>query len=177
MSFSLTALTKAQLVFTAGGAIANTETITIAGKVYTFLDTVGTTDGNVHIGASDDLTVDNLVAAIMNDITLGETGVAGTDYAVATVINPHCTAVKGASTIFTAIAKVGGLVGDFIPVAEANGGSWAGAATFLAGGAGSAAVALQEINAAIAVLESRFQINSSVILRLDEISDAIDPVD
>lgn len=177
MAFSLSTLTKAQLVFTAGGAIANTETISIGGKQYTFLDTVGTTDGNVHIGASDDLTMDNLVAAINNNLADGETGVAGTDYAVATVINPHCVAVKGASTIFTAIAKVGGTVGDLIVVAEANGGSWAGAATQLAGGAGSAAVALQEINAAIAVLESQFQLNSSVILRLDEISDAIDPVD
>lgn len=177
MAFSLTACAKAQLVFTAGGALANSETISIGGKQYTFLDTVGTTDGNVHIGASDDLTVDNLVAAINNDITQGETGVAGTDYAVATVINPHCVAVKGASTIFTAIAKVGGTIGNLIIVAEANGGSWAGAAVLLAGGTGSTAVALNEVQTELIRIRTDCDPTSQELHAMHDLEAAIEAID
>ncbi len=60
--------------FTVGTNPSNTNTVTIGSKVYLFLDTVGTDDGNVHIGANASASIDNLIAAI----NLGSG--AGTDY-------------------------------------------------------------------------------------------------
>lgn len=176
MAFTITAAVKASLAFTAS-TIANAETITVGGKQYTFLATVGTTDGNVHIGASDDETINNLVAAIMNDITLGETGVAGTDYAVATVINPECTAARTAEDVMTVTAKNGGTVGNFISVAESAGGAWAGAATVLAGGTGSLAVCLQDVQTELIAIRASTDPPSAELHRIHTLEAQIETVD
>jgi len=173
MAFSITTVTKASQVFTAS-SVANTETITVAGKVYTFQDTLTDVDGNVHIGASDDATMDNLVAAINLS-----GGVAGTDYATSMTVNPQCTAAKTDTDEVTVTAKVGGTVGNFITVAESCGGSWAGAATTLAGGAGSMATAMTEIQTELAALRDYGcgNANSHVIRILTEIETVLAATD
>ena len=57
------------------GQPADTETVTIGTKVYTFQTTLTNVDGNVKIGANASGTIDNLIAAI--NLTAG----AGTTYA------------------------------------------------------------------------------------------------
>lgn len=69
-----------------GQNAANNETVTIAGKVYTYKSALTNTDGFVKIGANAAATLDNLRAAI----NLG-TG-AGTKYAAATTLHPTVTA-------------------------------------------------------------------------------------
>jgi hypothetical protein len=64
------------------GQPLNTETVTIGLKTYTFQSTLTNVDGNVHIGATSQDSIDNLIAAI----TLGSG--AGTAYASATTAHP-----------------------------------------------------------------------------------------
>lgn len=171
-AFSITAVVKASQVFTAD-TVANTETITVAGKQYTFEDSLTDVDGNVKIGASDDATMDNLVAAI--NLAAG----AGTTYAASMTVNPHCTAAKTDTDEVTVTAKVGGAVGNFITVAESCGGAWAGAATTLASGSGSVAVALDEVQAELTSLRA-FGIagcNSHVLRLLQEIETVLEATD
>jgi hypothetical protein len=66
---------------------ADTETVTINGKVYTFQTVLTNVDGHVLVGANQIASLSNLAAAI----NLGAG--AGTLYAAATVLNPDVTAV------------------------------------------------------------------------------------
>lgn len=54
----------------------NSETIVIGGVTFTFVDTIGTDAGNVHIGATTADTIDNLVALINDPATTTAQGVA-----------------------------------------------------------------------------------------------------
>ncbi len=100
-------------------AIANTNTVTINGKVYTFQDTLTDVDGNVHVGASDSDSIDNLVDAI----NLGAG--AGTDYATSMTLHPTVTAAAGAGDTMDARAKVVGVAGNALTTTETIDGSWA----------------------------------------------------
>jgi hypothetical protein len=171
MSFSFTATVKASKVYT-GSTEANTETVTIAGKVYTYQDTLTDVDGNVHVGASDDATIDNLVAAINLS-----GGVAGTDYAASMTINPHCYAVKTGTAEMTVYSKVTGTVGNLIAIAEAAGGAWAGGATALSGGTGSAAVALNEVQQELVSIRATTDPGAMELHRIHTLEAAIEAID
>jgi len=107
----------------------NTNTVTIDGKVYTFLDTVGTADGNVHIGANTSATIDNLIDAI----NLGPG--AGTDYGVNTTLHPSVSALAGTGDTMDATAKIGGPAGNNITASDTLAGASAWTAANFAGGA------------------------------------------
>lgn len=149
------------------GVIANAETITVAGKVYTFQTTLTNVDGNVNLGADDDASLDNLAAAI-NLGNTGESAVgAGTDYAAAMTVNPHCTAVAvsdGATVNVSAI--VPGVVGGFIPMLEATTGATVDATL----GAGTAGVG--SVTTAVNEILDTMQLNSEVIAALDQLNSA-----
>jgi hypothetical protein len=111
------------------GNAANTETVTIDTKTYTFQTVLTDVDGNVLIGATASDSIDNLIAAI----TLGAG--SGTLYAASTTVHPTVTAAAGAGDTMDATAKVQGTAGNTIATTETLGsGSWGGAT--LSGGAG-----------------------------------------
>lgn len=115
---------------TAAGNAANTETVTVGGKVYTFQATLTDVDGNVQVGADAETSLANLYAAI----NLG-TG-AGTAYAAATTANDHVVATSKTATTLVVKSKVPGKIGNLIASTETGVSlSW-GAAT-LASGSGS----------------------------------------
>lgn len=135
-------ITSATQTLTASGAISDAETVTIAGKVYTFQAALTDVDGNVHIGATDADTLSNLFAAInlSND---GESAVgAGTDYAASMTRNPEVVAVSVDAT--TLVVGAPGVAADRIPVAE-TGVNLAWGAGTLAGGAGNVGVLAEEL--------------------------------
>lgn len=108
---------------------ADTETVTIGAKTYTFQATLTNVDGNVFIGATMLDTLNNLRQAI----NLEPAG-SGTSYAAATVVHPTARAVNGAGNTLVARAKAAGTGGNALATTEtlANG-SW-GAATMAGGG-------------------------------------------
>lgn len=63
-------------LLTSSGVAVNTQTITIAGIVFTTVDVIGTTAGNVLIGADAATTLTNLTALINNPTTTSSTQVA-----------------------------------------------------------------------------------------------------
>lgn len=106
-------------VLTMTGNFLNGETAVIDGKTYTFEDSLTNVDGNVHIGADENETLEHLVAAI----TLGAG--AGTDYAAATTEHATVTAYVGPGSSMVAEAKATGLAGVGLAVSETlNNGSW-----------------------------------------------------
>lgn len=118
-------LVRATQDLTFSGNPANTETVTIGGKVYTFQSSLTNVDGNVLLGGSAEASIDNLVAAI----NLGAG--AGTAYAAAMTRNEKAYAAKVSATVLRAHAGVPGSIGNHVPVAEAS--------TVLAWGAGTLA--------------------------------------
>lgn len=111
--------------------ILNTETVTIDGKVYTWLTVLVPGDGNVLIGATAEDSLDNLVAAI----NLDPAG-SGVLYAADTTLHPTVSAADGAALTVDVTAKFNGTAGDAIPTVDGivdGGAAWGGAT--LAGGA------------------------------------------
>ena len=111
-----TTLARASTFYTidAVGEITNGETIVVAGKTYTFQDTLTDSDGNVHIGADIAATVTNFLAAI-NLSNEGESAVgAGTDYAASMTRNANVFAYLTSATVLTIYAHVPGEIGNFI---------------------------------------------------------------
>jgi uncharacterized protein YheU (UPF0270 family) len=97
---------------------------------------------DVLIGASASDTLDNLIAAINK--AAGE----GTTYGNGTVANPSATAAAGEGDTMLVTAKVKGVSGDSIAIAEdLADGSWADDATFLSGGVNGTVGAAREIYA------------------------------
>lgn len=134
----------------------DTETVTINSKVYTFKTTLTNTDGFVKIGATKELSLENLAKAI----NLGEG--AGTDYAAATTVHANVTA-KDIDATLVITAKVAGTAANSFGTTEtlANG-SW-GASTMAGGAAASAssrvvssgvAAAVVALNIPVGVIES-----------------------
>ena len=149
LNFTLTA-SVGTLTLTAQPA--DTETVTVGGKVYTFQTTLTDSDGNVNIGSTAANSLLNLQAAI-NFNNAGESAVsAGTDYAASMTINPEVEVTSSTATTMVVTALTPGTVGDLIASTETitTGGAW-GAAT-LASGAGNvdgwaaSLLALNQIN-------------------------------
>jgi len=136
-------------------APADTNTVTIGGKVYTYQTTLTNVDGNVLIGASGAISLQNLQAAI----NLG-TG-AGTLYATAMTINANVRARTPSATVLVVEAKAPGAVGNFIATTETHANATWGAAT-LASGAGSISVVISE-------LRTSGQLNADALAVLDVI--------
>lgn len=131
-------------VLTFATNVAEDDTVSIGGQVYTFKDalTTAATANEVLVGADLTASRANLVAAV-NKTTAG----SGTLYGSATVINPSVTATATSTDALTATAKVPGTVGNSIAIAEASTHlSWASSATTLSGGvdptAGESAAAI-----------------------------------
>lgn len=118
------------LTFT--GQPLNTETVTIAGKVYTFQTVLTNVDGNVFIGATTAVSIQNL----LNAINLGAG--SGTAYAAAMTQNAEVVAsvASTSATVLVVRARAAGVIGNRVPSTETlTNASW-GAAT-LASGTGS----------------------------------------
>lgn len=89
------------------------EDVTIGTKTYTFQATLTNVDGNVHIGATVEETLDNL----KNAINLGPG--AGTDYAAATTKNADIEAVDSAvANKLNLYAIVAGTAGNSLDTTE-----------------------------------------------------------
>lgn len=125
-------------ILTSTGVFTDTQTVVVGGKTYTTQTALTNVDGNVLIGASAAATLQNLFDAI------NLTGTPGTQYAAAMTINPHVTATANDATTLRVVAKVPGLVGNFIPTTETQtNASWT--STVLAGGTGSVWQAIDDI--------------------------------
>jgi hypothetical protein len=109
-----------------GTTIANGNTVTIGGKVYTFR-TVISLAYDVLVGATDSDSLDNLIAAIN-----GGAG-AGSTYGTGTVAHPDVSAAAGAGDTLDATARVAGTLANGIGTsATLSAGTW-GAATLTGG--------------------------------------------
>jgi hypothetical protein len=121
-------------VLTLTGNAANTETVTIGAKTYTFQDTLTNVNGNVKVGASASASIDNLIAAI----NLGAG--AGALYAAATTLHPTVSASVGAGDTMGVTAKTKGTDGNAIATTETMGSGEFGAATLTGGKDGHGAI-------------------------------------
>lgn len=103
--------TKASGTITSNGTnVSDGNTVTIAGKVYTFKTVLGTTEGNVLIGDSAATSLDNLKLAI------NSTGVTAEQYCAA--IHPLVEATTNTDTVQTLQARAVGLLGNSITLAK-----------------------------------------------------------
>ncbi len=115
---------------------SDTDPVVVAGKTYTFQTALTNTDGNVLIGASQEDSIDNLIAAIE-----GSAG-SGTTYAAKTPPNDDATAARvgtGAGTTMVATANKAGIAGNLLAISETFtdvGNIWTAGATVLSGGRG-----------------------------------------
>lgn len=110
---------QANGVLTLAANAGEGETVTIDAKVYTFNATVGTADGDVHIGATASDSLDNLIAAI--NLAGGDP----TDYASAMTLHPTVTASAGNGDTMVAQANDPGTAGNLIDTTEGMAsGSW-----------------------------------------------------
>lgn len=98
-----------QLTSTAVLALATqptaADTVTIAGQVFTFVGTIGTTAGNVLIGASVDATRANLATLINAPATTTATGVALTGTALRTFQNTITASNDNTANTLTVTAR------------------------------------------------------------------------
>ena len=94
---------------------ANTDTVTIDAKTYTFQTVLTNVDGNVLIGATPQDTLDNLTAAINLDAG------AGSLYAAATTLHPtvSASAAAGGNRTFLT-AKAAGSAGNSIALTSGS---------------------------------------------------------
>ncbi len=133
-----------------GTTIADGNTVTLNGKVYTFQNTLTDVDGNVKVGLDDSESLDNLIAGIR----LGPG--AGVKYAASMTLHATMTASAGSGDTLVATAKTSGEAGNALTTtATLTAGGW-GAAT-LTGGADAllaTAKVTGEIGNAITVAET-----------------------
>ncbi len=94
-------------------APSDTDTVTIDEKVYTFKTVLTPVEGEVLIGGSAAIALDNLLSAI------NHTGTPDTDYKCAAV-HPTVTATTNTDTTQVVQAKTKGVAGDLIALAEAS---------------------------------------------------------
>lgn len=126
---TVTAAVAATGVLTGTSNFADTETVTIDTKVYTFQTTLTNVDGNIQIGGSLAASLQNLFDAI------NLTGTPGTQYAASMTLHPTVTATANDATTLTVTAKAAGTFGNTIATTEtATNASWGGAT--LSGGSG-----------------------------------------
>jgi hypothetical protein len=96
---------------TLSGVPADNDTVTVAGTVYTFKNTM-TTANHVQIGATAAISAANLLAAING------TGTAGVNYFAGTVANLHVFAVATTTTIIRLFAILEGVPGNSVTLAK-----------------------------------------------------------
>jgi hypothetical protein len=120
-------------VLTGALNFADTETVTIGAKVYTFQAVLTNVDGNVLVGGTLAASIQNL----LNAINLGAG--AGVAYAAATTAHPSVTATGSTGTTLTVTAITVGTAGNSIATTETAANAAWGAAT-LAGGVDAAAL-------------------------------------
>jgi hypothetical protein len=102
-------LSAASTTLTASANPANGDTVTLGTKVYTFQTVLTNVDGNVKLGATAALTLQNLFCAVnLNG------GVPGTDYAAAMTQHPTVYAETLTPTVIRVRAKTGGTAGNAI---------------------------------------------------------------
>lgn len=107
--------------------VADGDTVTIGTKVYTFKTELGTTEGQVLIGANADASLLNLIRAI------NHSGTPGTDYHCAAAHPTVSAATSVTSHAFAVTAKADGADGNAIATTETSAHlSW-GAATLASG--------------------------------------------
>lgn len=123
---TLIAGVKATQLLTFSAAPADTKTVTIDGKVYTFQTTLTEANGNVLIGVSATTARNNLLSA------LSKGGADGTDYASAMTVHATIDGVANGANL-TINAKIAGLGGNVINTLEDDANLSFGATT-LAGG-------------------------------------------
>lgn len=120
-----------------GTNVANGDTVTINGKVYTFQTTLTNVDGHVQIASSAgsfptvaDATLFNLLLAV------NLTGTAGTNYATATTRNASVTAINQDTTnhVLYLQANATGTAGNTLTLAKTSTNLTVGGATFSGGG-------------------------------------------
>lgn len=105
------------LIAGTGSTILNNKVVTVGGKTYTFKTTLGTTEGNVLIGATDTTALANLLAAI------NHTGTPNTDYYCAAV-NPLVTGISSNATTLIVEYKTKGIVGNSSACTTNIAGAW-----------------------------------------------------
>jgi hypothetical protein len=106
---------KATGTLTGTANVADNDTVTIAGKVYTFKAILTETDGFVKVGASLTASLANLMHAIN-----ATGGVSGTDYAAATTENPSVEATASDATTVSLRALFGGTAGNSLATVEGS---------------------------------------------------------
>ena len=99
------------------GVTTATATITINGRVYTFVDALSEDEADAIVdqilyGGDEATALDNMLVAI----NAGDT--AGTNYSTGTVVNPDVTAGANTNTTQVITAKVKGVIGDLITTTE-----------------------------------------------------------
>ena len=92
-------------------------TVTINGRVYTFVDALSETEADAIVdqilyGGNEAAALDNLKVAINAGAT------EGTNYSTGTVVNPDVTAGTNTNTTQVITAKVKGIIGDLITTTE-----------------------------------------------------------
>lgn len=106
----------------------------------TWVDGITHLVGGIDPQAANDIFVDGSAENFIDNLVLAITGEdddEGTKFGTGTIENTSVTAVKASASTMTATAKVKGVAGNSIAIAEtlANGSSvWADGATFLSGG-------------------------------------------
>ena len=167
-----TAIRAAGVWTISAGHLADAETVTIGGKVYTFKNTVSTTDGNVYLPTGSDDAAD--VAAAANLIkAINLSGTAGTDYGTNTVKHAMVYAVAGSTTRkVKVLAKCPGTAGNYIAFVDGTAQASVDAATLgtAVAGVGDGIV---ELLAYIADIESHSQVNAQVQSQIDAIQAAL----
>lgn len=129
VSSGLTPAKFAESVLTAGGAIADGDTVTIGAITYRFKDTLAQAY-DVKIGASDAITLDNLKLAING------TGVAGTNYFAGTVAHALVIATTNTDTTQKIVSRTIGTANNALATTETGTNlSWED--TTLGGGTGA----------------------------------------
>jgi len=124
--------TAATSTLTGTANFANTETVTIDAKVYTFQTVLTDVDGNVAIGVDLATSLSNLAGAI------NLTGVAGTDYATLMTLHPTVFSSAITATTMVVTAKTQGAAADSIVTTETGANaSWPGGTLGAGTGGGS----------------------------------------
>lgn len=135
---SFTLPVQASQVLTAAGVFTDTQTVVVGTKTYTTQTVLTNVDGNVAIGASAAVTLQNLFDAI------NLTGTPGTQYATAMTLNDKAYASAVTATTLTVKCKIAGTIGNLLATTETQANASYGAAT-MAGGTGDAGAALDAI--------------------------------
>lgn len=140
MAYAVTLPVHASGTLTASGVFTNTQTVVVGGKTYTTQTSLTDVDGNVAIGASAAVTLQNLYDAI------NLTGTAGTQYAASMTLNAQVKATAVTATTLVVKAKIPGTIGNLIASTETQtNAAWGGAN--LASGTGDAGALIESIMA------------------------------